>query len=288
MPNWRQNLLSAGESLDHHQDQDTPNKKTATDPLAASRKPARHFNSITEAITNIRNGNDGFMTDSSSFADYEDRRTLLDDDDEDYDGSPEKEDYRVFLKKDEENDDSRNYLEEFLRNENHRSFFGDEGLLDRIGRNEELKVDRLSKGVFYVSTKSEYESSRHEDDLSSSTCDSFDKCAFNDFEPFSDTCCCDPFSEGHCTRSPKDLDLDSPDGDRMSNKSLDGLDLTLFEPAASRNNRNGKDKAREANAVVGVLHLLESSANGESGIFKIVNYSVYNTFTRSITSCTSH
>lgn len=113
-----------------------------------------------------------------------------------------------------------------------------------------------TSSVFYVSAKNDdvipndqnaasgmyiVEGGSDESDaISSCTCDSFERCEFDcrDFEPFSDTCCCDPLGDGLCARSPKDMD--SPEQccehamelDAVSAKSdMDGLDLALFEPA---------------------------------------------------------
>lgn len=106
------------------------------------------------------------------------------------------------------------------------------------------------------------------DALSSCTCDSFERCEFDcrDFEPFSDTCCCDPLSDGVCSRSPKEVE--SPENfcetvveedDVSARSDMDGLDLTLFEPAQADNNDCGNDVPGDSAActsatLCGVLH----------------------------------
>lgn len=112
------------------------------------------------------------------------------------------------------------------------------------------------------------------DALSSCTCDSFERCEFDcrDFEPFSDTCCCDPLSDGVCSRSPKEVE--SPENicdrvveeDGVSTRSdMDGLDLTLFEPAQADNNECGNElpgesKACPAETLCGVLHAVPDNS----------------------------
>lgn len=117
------------------------------------------------------------------------------------------------------------------------------------------------------------------DALSSCTCDSFERCEFDcrDFEPFSDTCCCDPLSDGVCSRSPKNVE--SPenfcervvDEDCTSARSdMDGLDLTLFEPA--RVNEGGleldsENAASVSSSLCGILHALPENSTGKSSLF---------------------
>lgn len=284
MPNWRQNLLSAGESLSLTRDK---KKKEANGYSSSSlsrlsstivtsddcqeglvtrsRKSSQCVESVTETVCSFQYESkksyvfqesdidfSSFLTDSSSFADYEDKRG------------------------------SSNNLNEPPYNQ--------------------LKIDKVpyTNSVFYVSTKSEYEAGLGipnsevyfvdtlqqnqygSDCLSTSTCDSFERCQFDcrEFEPFSDTCCCDPNSEGVCTRSPKLLDspefCTSPirshclDEDRLSNRSdMDGLDLTLFEPAVHDHDDCDQNSCctpeRDGRCVDGVLHILmgEPISNGE-------------------------
>lgn len=112
------------------------------------------------------------------------------------------------------------------------------------------------------------------DALSSCTCDSFERCEFDcrDFEPFSDTCCCDPLGDGACSRSPKEVESPEQfcDGvveeDRVSVRSdMDGLDLTLFEPAQTES--KGCDIIEQNSSVAatlcGILHVLTDSNNGK-------------------------
>lgn len=160
---------------------------------------------------------------------------------------------------------------------------------DKLDGNVTLQVQKVpyTSGVFYVAAKSEsvkdvqgntlYPCEASDSDaLSSCTCDSFERCEFDcrDFEPFSDTCCCDPLSDGVCSRSPKEVD--SPEHfcdrvveeDRVSARSdMDGLDLTLFEPAQTDSNDCGDDStdrnsASAAATLCGVLYALPNTDNG--------------------------
>lgn len=130
-------------------------------------------------------------------------------------------------------------------------------------------------GVFFLSTKADATQKdvvqsnnvflvegSDSDALSSCTCDSFERCEFDcrDFEPFSDTCCCDPLSDGVCSRSPKDVE--SPenlcdrvvDEDCVSARSdMDGLDLTLFEPAQTDSNECGNEVDENSSCATGTL-----------------------------------
>ncbi|VVC92376.1 unnamed protein product [Leptidea sinapis] len=137
------------------------------------------------------------------------------------------------------------------------------------GKNETIEPDVQGTNLFVVE---EFES----DALSSCTCDSFERCEFDcrEFEPFSDTCCCDPLSDGVCSRSPKDVD--SPEHydrtveeDRVSVRSdMEGLDLTLFEPAKTQTKQAEDHLAAEntvtvADRLCGILYALPELNNGE-------------------------
>ncbi|XP_047534743.1 ras GTPase-activating protein raskol isoform X5 [Vanessa atalanta] len=151
-----------------------------------------------------------------------------------------------------------------------------------------LQVQKVpyTSGVFYVAAKTDSVNdvpgnslfpceASDSDALSSCTCDSFERCEFDcrDFEPFSDTCCCDPLSDGVCSRSPKEVD--SPEHfcdrvveeDRVSARSdMDGLDLTLFEPAQTDSNDCGdestdQNSASATAALCGILYALPIAEN---------------------------
>lgn len=153
-----------------------------------------------------------------------------------------------------------------------------------------LQVQKVpyTSSVFYITTKTDsvhkdvpgnnlfLVDASDSDALSSCTCDSFERCEFDcrDFEPFSDTCCCDPLSDGVCSRSPKAVE--SPEGfcektteeDGASARSdMDGLDLTLFEPAQVEDLQEERQDEHNvtsvAAALCGVLYALPESNNGE-------------------------
>ncbi|CAB3257144.1 unnamed protein product [Arctia plantaginis] len=163
---------------------------------------------------------------------------------------------------------------------------------DKLSENLTLQVQKVpfTSSVFYISAKTETSlkdavqnsdvldaEESDSDALSSCTCDSFERCEFDcrDFEPFSDTCCCDPLSDGICSRSPKDVD--SPEhfcdqvaeADGVSNRSdMDGLDLALFEPAQTEstecvNQPVGNNAVSTATALCGILHALADRSIGK-------------------------
>lgn len=279
MPDWRYNVLSTSEAYISAEAASQP----ACDPLAASypRRADRSRPLHTCPYTTIFLGNrshnspyriptlktDGAdpygdvysvdrssnLTDTSSFARYEDCRS-----------------------QDEES-----------------VLLNDECISERISNsNVKLHVQKVpynTSSVFYVTAKTDAANNdvqgkdlflgegSDSDALSSCTCDSFEKCEFDcrDFEPFSDTCCCDPLSDGMCSRSPKDVD--SPehfcdkvaDEDRVSTRSdMDGLDLTLFEPAQCDLNESGykasgHNTASVINALCGILYALPDTSKGK-------------------------
>ncbi|GBP30040.1 hypothetical protein EVAR_22942_1 [Eumeta japonica] len=191
----------------------------------------------------------------------------------------------------------------FARYEDHRSHFEHIPSGDRDDiPNEIVSIDErmtvqvqkvpFTSSVFYVSARSEYarqnlpadvfptDQESDSDALSSCTCDSFERCEFDcrDFEPFSDTCCCDPLGDGVCSRSPKDVD--SPehfceragDDDRASARSdMDGLDLTLFEPARAADDRRraSSERSPPLPSLCGLLHALPYTDNGERAVIYI-------------------
>ncbi|CAG5041892.1 unnamed protein product [Parnassius apollo] len=272
MPDWRYNVLSTSEAF---LGADGPPR----DPLAASyprradrtrplntcpyttiflgtrshfpyRLPALHSDSgdpYADAFSVDRSSN---LTDTSSFARYEDCRPQIDD---------------------------------ALSEENEQGYSDEKTSEGNIS----LQVQKVpfTSSVFYISAKTE---SLHKDvqgnnlflveasdsdALSSCTCDSFERCEFDcrDFEPFSDTCCCDPLSDGVCSRSPKvvespeDFCEKTVEEDGASARSdMDGLDLTLFEPAQVESNEC-EDSFAERNSVAaalcGILYILPESGN---------------------------
>lgn len=273
MPDWRYNVLSTSEAYI-----DTDSVPTR-DPLAASypRRADRTRPPHTCPYTTIFHGGRSHqaqyrlphlqsdsgdpyadvysvdrssnLTDTSSFAHYEDCRTHL------TDVLPE-----------------------------------DDGLYsgNRLD-NVTLQVQKVpyTSSVFYISTKNEATNNdaiqnnnafvvegSDSDALSSCTCDSFERCEFDcrDFEPFSDTCCCDPLSDGVCSRSPKDVDSPEHFCDRVAEEDgvstrsdMDGLDLTLFEPAQTKSNEYDSGSANGtsiATSLCGILHTVPDS-NGK-------------------------
>lgn len=275
MPDWRYNVLSTSEAFIDNDG--VPSR----DPLAASypRRADRSRPPNTCPYTTIFHGgrtqhasyrtppfqsdvNDLYadvysvdrssnLTDTSSFARYEDCRPQVDD------------------------------IPDTI-NHNYAS--------DRLVDNVTLQVQKVpyTSSVFYLSAKKDHKDvvqsnnvflveGSDSDALSSCTCDSFERCEFDcrDFEPFSDTCCCDPLSDGVCSRSPKDVD--SPEHfcdkvaeeDGISTRSdMDGLDLTLFEPAQADSNNCDVQKTDTnagsiGNALCGILYVRPDECNGE-------------------------
>lgn len=272
MPDWRYNVLSTSEAYIN-------TDGVALDPLAASyprradRTRPQHTCPYTTIFLGARSHHSPFrqpqqqsdsvdpyadvysvdrssnLTDTSSFARYEDCRPQLDDDDG----------------------------------------------ISQITNHEEpdltlvQKVPYNTPSVFFISAKSEVpQNDAHQSDnvflvegsdsdaLSSCTCDSFERCEFDcrDFEPFSDTCCCDPLSDGVCSRSPKNVE--SPENfcervvedDCVSARSdMDGLDLTLFEPAQTNEcglEVDSNNAASVSSSLCGILHALPDNSTGKS------------------------
>lgn len=282
MPDWRYNVLSTSEAYISAEAAPQP----ACDPLAASypRRADRSRPPHTCPYTTIFLGNRGHnspyripalktdgadpygdvysvdrssnLTDTSSFARYEDCRSQ----------------------------------------EEESELLNDEYNSERISNpNVKLHVQKVpysTSSVFYVTAKTDAANNdvqgndlflvegSDSDALSSCTCDSFERCEFDcrDFEPFSDTCCCDPLSDGMCSRSPKDVD--SPehfcdkvaDDDGVSTRSdMDGLDLALFEPAQSDSNEcgfktSGHNTASVTTALCGILYALPDISKGKQSL----------------------
>ncbi|KAG6464858.1 hypothetical protein O3G_MSEX014770 [Manduca sexta] len=182
--------------------------------------------------------------------------------------------------------DCRPQLEDILPEGSNHSYCSNK--LDNIA----LQVQKVpySSSVFYISTKSETThkdvvqnnnvflvEGSDSDALSSCTCDSFERCEFDcrDFEPFSDTCCCDPLTDGVCSRSPKDVDSPEHFCDRVveedgvsTRSDMDGLDLTLFEPAQIDSNECQNETVEEnvtavAAALCGILYALSDTSIGK-------------------------
>lgn len=276
MPDWRYNVLSTSEAYIDDEGGPPRDLFAASYPRRADRSRPLHTCPYTTIFVGTRahapyrltplqseNGDpyaDAYsvdrssnLTDTSSFARYEDCRSQLE-------GS-------VILKK--ENTYTHNKTDENIK--------------------LQVQTDLYNSDVFYISGKPNQDQVNSvpgsnmcsgeesgSDVLSSCTCDSFERCEFDcrDFEPFSDTCCCDPLSDGVCSRSPKEVD--SPehfcdravDEDRVSARSdMDGLDLTLFEPAQTDSN-DYRDKSivqtqgTVTAALCGVLYALPSTENG--------------------------
>lgn len=277
MPDWRYNVLSTGEGLS-----EAPPAPAASYPRRAARSRPHHTCPYTTIFVGARAADESAyhmpqpdqpdaygdqysvdhssnLTDTSSFAHYE---------------------------------DCRPHLEQILSEEDEHEFPGHR--LDADGR-VTLHVQKVpyTSSVFYVSAKNAVSAHSDEatstdmymvegvsetsDALSSCTCDSFERCEFDcrDFEPFSDTCCCDPLSDGICTRSPKEVD--SPENycdrvaedDVLSTRSdMEGLDLTLFEPAQMEQNESTEENVAEIRtektlpSLCGVLYALPDTTTG--------------------------
>ncbi|KAJ2946581.1 hypothetical protein O0L34_g12634 [Tuta absoluta] len=278
MPDWRYNVLSTNEAYIG------AGSAPACDPLAASyprradRSRPLHTCPYTTIFLGARNHHNSYrlpsiqaetadqygdaysvdrssnLTDTSSFARYEDCRPV----------------------------------DEILP-ETKEDFFTNDRL---SSSNLTLQVQKVpfTSSVFYVSGKQDAPTDNvhgnnlflvegsESDALSSCTCDSFERCEFDcrDFEPFSDTCCCDPLSDGVCSRSPKDVD--SPEHfcdkvveeDGVSTRSdMDGLDLALFEPAQSDSNECANDSSEQKTepvtaALCGILYALPDASKGKT------------------------
>jgi hypothetical protein len=180
-------------------------------------------------------------------------------------------------------EDCRPQMEETVSEENFAH--------DDVEDNVTLQVQKVpyTSSVFYISTKNDNIQNEaantnlflvdgsDSDALSSCTCDSFERCEFDcrDFEPFSDTCCCDPQSDEVCSRSPKDVD--SPEhfcekvveDDGVSTRSdMEGLDLALFEPAQTESdqygvNSSGHNSTLVAATVCGILYSMPYNKDGK-------------------------
>ncbi|CAH2068434.1 unnamed protein product, partial [Iphiclides podalirius] len=170
-------------------------------------------------------------------------------------------------------EDCRPQIDDALSEGNEQAYPAD----DATDGSVSLQVQKVpyTSSVFYISTKTDavqkdgqgnnlfLVEASDSDALSTCTCDSFERCEFDcrDFEPFSDTCCCDPLSDGVCSRSPKAVE--SPEDfcektveeDGASARSdMDGLDLTLFEPArAAANESEACSNAQNARVVTAAL-----------------------------------
>lgn len=276
MPDWRYNVLSTSEAY-------IGDAVPACDPLAASypRRADRTRPAHTCPYTTI------FLGTRAQHAPYR-LPTIHTDASDPYgdvysvDRSSNLTDTSSFARY----EDCRPQVEELLSEA--QDDFSSEKLANN---NVTLQVQKVpyTSSVFYVSAKTADLSEENEqstelftaegsdsDALSSCTCDSFERCEFDcrDFEPFSDTCCCDPLSDGVCSRSPKDVD--SPEHfcdkvveeDEVSTRSdMDGLDLALFEPAQSESNECGNDTTEHntttvAAALCGILHALPDISKG--------------------------
>ncbi|CAK1548220.1 unnamed protein product [Leptosia nina] len=180
-------------------------------------------------------------------------------------------------------EDCRSPVESIQSHQNERNYTS-----ERSDANIGVQKVSYASNVFFISTQTDAQEKdvnaanlfvvdgSESDALSSCTCDSFERCEFDcrDFEPFSDTCCCDPLSDGVCSRSPKHVD--SPEqfcernveDDGVSARSdMDGLDLALFEPAQTdtkgceKHSNELQTQNSVAAALCGVLHALPDANN---------------------------
>ncbi|XP_068628987.1 uncharacterized protein [Battus philenor] len=272
MPDWRYNVLSTSEAfLDAGPPREPlvasyPRRADRTRPLhtcpyttifLGSRSHAPYHlpphsesgDPFADAYSVDRSSN---LTDTSSFARYEDCRPQIDE-------TLSEENEQVYLNKDE---------------------------------NLSLQVQKVpyTTSVFYISAKAEalhkdgqatnlfLVEASDSDALSSCTCDSFERCEFDcrDFEPFSDTCCCDPLSDGVCSRSPKAVESPEDFCDKTveedgesARSDMDGLDLALFEPAQTDSNdcdggEGDRNTGTVSAALCGILYALPEPCSGES------------------------
>lgn len=178
--------------------------------------------------------------------------------------------------------------EEELLSETKEDAFNNEILTNP---NVTLQVQKVpyTSSVFYVSAKTEVPKEdvsgsnlflvegSDSDALSSCTCDSFERCEFDcrDFEPFSDTCCCDLLSDGVCSRSPKEVESPEHFCDKVveedgvsARSDMDGLDLALFEPAQADeiecgNESSDHNKSAVAASLCGILYALPDISKGK-------------------------
>ncbi|KAL4709814.1 hypothetical protein ACJJTC_001268, partial [Scirpophaga incertulas] len=161
-------------------------------------------------------------------------------------------------------------------------------VINKFDDNVTLHVQKVpfTSSVFYISTKNDNVQENtpnnkiflvegsESDALSSCTCDSFERCEFDcrDFEPFSDTCCCEPLSDGVCSRSPKDVDSPEHFHDKVieddgvsARSDMDGLDFALFEPAQTECNHNvdnaDNNTISVTAALCGILYSVPGSIN---------------------------
>ncbi|XP_061715396.1 ras GTPase-activating protein raskol isoform X2 [Cydia pomonella] len=275
MPDWRYNVLSANEAYIDAKETPPRDPLAASYPRRADRTRPAHTCPYTTIFLGARSHQtphrlqtrqsdagdpyaDAYsvdrssnLTDTSSFAHYEDCRTQLEGIAKDVDDT---------------------YTGEILT----------DGKVT-------LQVQKVpyTSSVFYVSARTAAKTEDVEgndlfvvegsdsDALSSCTCDSFERCEFDcrDFEPFSDTCCCDPLSDEVCSRSPKDVESPENFGDRVVEEDrvsvrsdMDGLDLALFEPAATdcldyENDLPVLKSASIPTALCGVLYALPHTSN---------------------------
>lgn len=279
MPDWRYNVLSASEAYIDAKESPARDPLVASYPRRADRTRPPHTCPYTTIFLGARSHQtsqhlpnhqidtidpytDAYsvdcssnLTDTSSFARYEDCRPQIEDE-----------------LKDVEKDGT----------------FTGEILTDGKVTLQVQKVPYTSS-VFYVSARTAAKQEEVEandlfvvegtdsDALSSCTCDSFERCEFDcrDFEPFSDTCCCDPLSDDVCSRSPKDVESPENFCDRVveedgvsARSDMDGLDLALFEPAATEcidfENELPVFKSKPLpSALCGILYALPDTSNGK-------------------------
>lgn len=278
MPDWRYNVLSTNEAFIDTEGAPMRDPLAASYPRRADRSRPHHTCPYTTIFLGARSHHAPYrlpalqsdpidpyadvysvdrssnLTDTSSFARYEDCRPQIDE----------------------------------ILSETEDQVYTDEISTENVM----LQVQKVpyTSSVFYISAKTD--TARKEvvqsndvflveesdsDALSSCTCDSFERCEFDcrDFEPFSDTCCCDPLSDGVCSRSPKDVDSPEHFCDRVaeedgvSNRSdMDGLDLALFEPAQTESEDCGEGPNRKtavsaSSTLCGILYALPDSSIGK-------------------------
>ncbi|XP_038209495.1 uncharacterized protein LOC119830517 [Zerene cesonia] len=277
MPDWRYNVLSTSEAFIDAEGAPPRDPFAASYPRRADRSRPPHTCPYTTIFHGARShvpyrlpplhsdpgdpyadvysvDRSSNLTDTSSFARYEDCRSPVES------------------------------IQSHTKERNHPS--------ERLDSSVGVQIQKVpyASNVFFISTQTEavqrdvnganlfVVEGSESDALSSCTCDSFERCEFDcrDFEPFSDTCCCDPLSDGVCSRSPKEVE--SPENfcdtiveeDRVSTRSdMDGLDLTLFEPAQSdpvgcEDNSADQNTNPVSAALCGILYALPDSCDTAS------------------------
>lgn len=277
MPDWRYNVLSTNEAFIDTEGAPMRDPLAASYPRRADRSRPHHTCPYTTIFLGGRSHHAPYRLpalQSDSIDPYADVYSV--------DRSSNLTDTSSFARY----EDCRPHIDEIL-SESEDQAYVDGNLTENLTQVQKVPY---TSSVFYLSGKTEAArkdvvqsndvflvEESDSDALSSCTCDSFERCEFDcrDFEPFSDTCCCDPLSDGVCSRSPKDVDSPEHFCDRVaeedgvSNRSdMDGLDLALFEPAQTESGE-GEEAPAQTTAVsasstlCGVLYALPDSCIGK-------------------------